>query len=209
MTLPAEQVCIDWYWTVYVEDEYGNFLELISETYLYTTCNEPGGGGGEPIDSGEAEENSLDTDCESFTFVKTSSANWQEAGLNKISLRMVWTGQNGNLISVRFIDVDGLVFGIPTYYTNPVTGATTNVSTGRAANLAAAATEYTRNMTYTNFRDSPTYPQPAAIKSYFISKANEFMMIHAGTAGTRGSGSSNIIFRNEQRTHWFGNPLDC
>jgi hypothetical protein len=37
----AQEVCIDWYWTVYDEDGY-----IISETYAYTTCESSGGGGG-------------------------------------------------------------------------------------------------------------------------------------------------------------------
>ena len=162
-----------------------------------TDCEEP-----DPDDAEEA----LDTDCESFSFVKTSGANWQEAGLNKISLRMVWAGGNG--IIVRNMEVNHLVFGLPTFYTNSATGAVTTVSTGQAANIAAQATEYARNMTYTNFRNSPTYPQDAVIISYFKSKVNEYMVGHMGTVGANGSGSPLIQFRNEQRSH-YSNPNDC
>jgi hypothetical protein len=45
----AQEVCIDWYWTLY--DEYGN---VIRETYVYTTCESGGGGGG---GGGSEEEN--------------------------------------------------------------------------------------------------------------------------------------------------------
>lgn len=38
MLIKDEPNCIDWYWTVYALDEYGNPLYIISETYLYTTC---------------------------------------------------------------------------------------------------------------------------------------------------------------------------
>ena len=45
MTVPAGGYCIDWYMTTYVYDSWGNIVEILSETYLYTTCTEEGGGG--------------------------------------------------------------------------------------------------------------------------------------------------------------------
>lgn len=45
-------VCTDWYWVIYICDDEGNFLELIDEIYLNTTCTEgtgDGGGGGNEI----------------------------------------------------------------------------------------------------------------------------------------------------------------
>lgn len=38
------QECTDWYWTIYALDEHGNILYVLSESYLYTTCTETGGG---------------------------------------------------------------------------------------------------------------------------------------------------------------------
>lgn len=205
--------CTDWYWTTYLHDGSGNIVGVLSEVYLYSTCEQQdgssGGGGSGTVstsDTGEAAENALDTDCESFSFMKTSVANWQEAGLNKISLRMVWIG-GGNGITVRNIEVNHVVFGLPTYYTN-ANGTTTNLSSGKAANIAAEAAEYARNMTYTEFRDSPVYPPEVTIKSYYIQQVNTYMLMHMGTAGTNGSGSSSIIFNNEERSH-FTNPTNC
>ncbi|WP_316769578.1 hypothetical protein [Pedobacter frigiditerrae] len=43
-------VCIDWYWTTYAYDDWGNIIEIISEVYLYTTCTEEDGGGGGGVD---------------------------------------------------------------------------------------------------------------------------------------------------------------
>lgn len=164
-----------------------------------------GGDGGSGGDNQEEEENQKDTDCESFAFSKTSTANWQEAGLNKISLRMVWIG--GGNTSVRNMEVNHLVYGLPTYYTN-ANGTTTPLSAGQAANIAAEATEYARNMTYTEFRNSPSYPSEATIIAYFKQQVNLYMVGHMGTAGTTGSGSSSIIFKNEERSHWT-DPTDC
>lgn len=42
----APPVCVDWYWTTYSYDSWGNIIEIISEVYLYTTCTEEGGGDG-------------------------------------------------------------------------------------------------------------------------------------------------------------------
>jgi hypothetical protein len=210
MVLPGDPpVCTDWYWTEYAVDENGNVLYIISEMFLYTTCEEPspiGGGGSSIVDPGEEVENQKDTDCESFTFRKTSLANWQEAGLNKISLRMVWVG-GGNGISVRHIDVNHLVYGLPTYYTNP-NGSITTLTAGGAANIAANATEFARNMTYSNFRNNLTYPSEATIVAYFKQQVHNYMIAHMGTAGSTGSGSSSIIFNNEQRSNWT-DPTDC
>ncbi|MFA6277292.1 MAG: hypothetical protein WC622_11115 [Pedobacter sp.] len=205
---PETPACIDWYWTTSLCDGSGNVIAVVSEIYLYSTCDLGGGGSntGTTIDQEEVAEEALDTDCSSFTFKKTTIANWQEAGLNKISLRMVWIG-GGNGITVRNIEVNHVVFGLPTYYTN-ANGTTSTLSSGEAANIAAEAAEYARNMTYTEFRDTPVYPPDVTIKSYYTQKVNEYMLLFKGTAGTNGSGSSSIIFNNEERSH-YTDPTDC
>ncbi|MFA6278146.1 MAG: hypothetical protein WC622_15460 [Pedobacter sp.] len=43
MTLPAEETCIDWYWTTIVYDSDGNVISY-SESYVYTICGGSSGG---------------------------------------------------------------------------------------------------------------------------------------------------------------------
>jgi len=207
-----DPVCIDWYYTETTYDYWGNVIGYF-ENFLFTTCDDPngnlggGGDGGNGSDPSEdEEENQKDTDCESFTFKKTSTANWQEAGLNKVALRMVWSTL-GNTPIVRLMEANHIVYGLPTYYTN-ADGTTTTVSAGQAANIAAEATEYARNLTYLEFRNSPTYPSEATIIAYFKEQVNLFMLGHRGTAGVNGSGSPAIIFNDEERSHWT-DPTDC
>ncbi|HMI02508.1 MAG TPA: hypothetical protein VK541_08510 [Pedobacter sp.] len=169
------------------------------ECYEDNTCSEGG-----DYDDAEAV---FDTDCESFSFKKTTAANWQEAGLNKISLKMAWIGSGGSVLAYRNIQVNHLVYGLPTFYTN-ANGTTTPLSGGEAANIAAAATEWARNMTYTEFRASPTYPSDAAMQTYFKAQVNTYMSSHMGTAGVTGSGSSAIVFNDEERSH-YTDPNDC
>ena len=55
MVREINPVCIDWYWTTYAYDEYGDIIEIISEVYLYTTCSgdDSGSGGTPPPDEME------------------------------------------------------------------------------------------------------------------------------------------------------------
>ncbi|WP_231490987.1 hypothetical protein [Pedobacter sp. Leaf170] len=114
-----ESNCVHYYW---VDTYYENDVEVDQHwSYLFSTgcgTNGPNGVDQEeqpPGDTGTGKDESLDTDCESFVFIKTSGANWQEAGLNKIKLEWVWVGGSNRLI--RHIDVNHIVFGLPTYYT--------------------------------------------------------------------------------------------
>ncbi|WP_231491198.1 hypothetical protein [Pedobacter sp. Leaf170] len=63
-------------------------------------------------------------------------------------------------------------------------------------------------MTYTEFRNAPYLPNDAAVIQYFKIQLNLYTMTHMGTAGTNGTGSPNIVFRNEERSDWT-NPNDC
>ncbi|MFD2555072.1 acyl carrier protein [Sphingobacterium tabacisoli] len=177
-----------------------------------------GGSVGGPPDDGdddvffdlteEEAERVLDTDCESFSFTQTTSANWQEAGLNRAYLRVVWVSSVGNhVIAAKTIYVDNIVFGLPLYYTN-ANGTTTLLSAGKAATIAAKATEFGRNMVYSNFRHAVTMVNDETIIQYFRAQISIYMAGHKGTAGYSGSKSPNIIFKNEIRSH-YTNPLDC
>ncbi|MBO9673090.1 MAG: hypothetical protein J7577_06585 [Sphingobacteriaceae bacterium] len=168
------------------------------------------GGGTAPTGPEETEEQKeakRQTDCETFTFRKTTEANWQEAGVNNIKLSWVWLGGSSGIYTSRDMQVSGLVLGFPTYYTNS-NGSTTNLSAGKAANRAAIAVEMARRYTYAEFRDSPYYPQDAEVKKYFIAQVALIMAANKGTAGTTGSGSTNIVFNDEKRSY-ITDPLDC
>lgn len=77
--------CTDWYLTVYALDEYGNPLYIISESYLYTTCDN-GGGPEDPddpeepqptINFGEPDDTSISIDLvENLTESKIYHVSW-------------------------------------------------------------------------------------------------------------------------------------
>ena len=64
-----------------------------------------------------------------------------------------------------------------------------------------------RRLTYSEFRDSPYFPQEAEVRKYFIAQVAAIMATNRGMAGTTGSGSNKIV-NNEERSD-FTNPLDC
>ena len=139
-------------------------------------------------------------------FFQTSTANWQEAGLNNIRLKWVWLGGNYSGIT-REIYIDNVVFGLPTQYQN-ANGTITFLTSGEAATKAAIATEAAKNQTYQEFRDHPLLPDDAAVELYFRNRLQLIMATQRGTAGYTGSGSPNIRFKNEERSN-YSDPYDC
>ena len=218
--------CTYWYQDVYVGGIY------IGTSYLGVTCirsidmptvgpdGDGGGGGGFPPPDGGGggggtrATNSDDTndsghivntDCSSFNFIKTSTANWQEAGVREIRLKWVWLG-GSNSGQTRTVYLPSVVFGLPTQYQNS-NGTTTNLSPGAAAVKAAKATEAAKILTYVEFRNSPYFPSDAEVLQYFKGALATAMAAERGTAGATGSGSSSIIFQNEERSDFF--PYSC
>lgn len=145
------------------------------------------------------------TDCSSFVFTKTSTANWQEAGVKNIRLRWVWV--NGSFGGDgREVIVPSVVFGLPTQYQN-ANGTITPNSAGKAAVTAAKITEYVKELTYKEFRDSPYSPSDDAVITYFKTQLQAAMATQRGTAGATGSGSNKIVFKNEERSSFL--EYDC
>ncbi|MBB6111798.1 hypothetical protein SAMN05421821_11479 [Mucilaginibacter lappiensis] len=145
----------------------------------------------------------VSTDCSSFAFTKTSTANWQEAGVRNIRLKWVWIGGGS---AVRELYVPSVVFGLPTQYQNS-NGSITTLSASQAAVVAAKITESVKLLTYMEFRNSPYSPSDATVISYFKTQLQIGMATQRGTAGATGSGSNQIIFKDEQRSSFF--PFSC
>ncbi|MGN8068222.1 hypothetical protein [Mucilaginibacter sp. SG564] len=149
--------------------------------------------------------NRVSTDCGSFNFTKTSIANWQEAGVRQIRLKWVWL-DGKSIGQTRTVYLPSVVFGLPTQYQN-TDGTVTTLSPGAAAVKAAKATEAAKILTYVEFRNSPYVPSDAEVLQYFKGALATAMAAERGTAGATGSGSSAIVFRNEERSDIF--PYSC
>jgi hypothetical protein len=149
--------------------------------------------------------NVVNTDCSSFAFTKTSSANWQEAGVTNIRLKWVWVG-GGNGGMSRTIFLPSIVFGLPTQYQNS-NGSITYLSAGQAAVNAAKITELAKQNTYYEFQSSPYSPTDAEVLIYLKNQIASLIATQRGTAGATGSGSSSIIFKDEERSTFF--PYSC
>jgi len=161
------------------------------------------GTGGYPTDVyNESSESSLNVDCKSFAYTKTSTANWQEAGLNNIRLKWVWAaGSNSGMVKELYIN--HIVFGLPTKYADGTT-----LTPGKAATITAQLIDYVKGEVYYEFRNSPYYPSNEEIITFFRNAMHAAMIIKGGTAGMTGTGSPAIIFKNEERSNWT-NPYDC
>jgi hypothetical protein len=147
----------------------------------------------------------VSTDCNSFAFTKTSTANWQEAGVRQIRLKWVWIGGNNSGMS-RTVYIPSVVYGLPTQYQN-ANGSITILTPGAAASRAAQITEAAKVFTYQEFRNSPYYPTDAEVMQYFKNQLAALMASQMGTAGATGTGSGGIIFREEDRSDFF--PYNC
>ena len=201
----GEGICTDWYLVTYNTST----GELLSSSYAYTTC-EPTSGGGTGSDAWNNNATVIKVDCKSFVFLKTTPSNWQEAGVNKIRLKWVWIGSgSGGLGSniTREMYANNVVFGLPTYYTN-ADGTTTTLTPGQAANKAAQILEAAKIQTYRHFNDIAEFVREEAVILYFKERIQILMATQMGTAGATGTGSPNIIFRDEDRSNWT-DPFDC
>lgn len=203
-------VCTSISWDIYVNGIYSyTYVQNTGCYYINDGSGPPvksqdpgsgGGGGGLGNPSpGDNADSPLGTDCESFTFTQTAG-NWQEAGLNQIRLRWVWTG---DYVS-RTVWINHVVYGLPKEYSDG-----TQVTEGQAKVKAAKATELAKYYTYVEFRNSPVVPADAVVINFFKTKLNQLMIGVGGTASTNGSNSPAIVFRNEQRSGTFGDPYDC
>lgn len=170
----------------------------------YTGIGGGGSGGTTPQADTEANKH---TDCETFTFVKTTTANWQEAGVNNIKLKWVWTNLDGSSSTELDVPMSHVVIGFPTYYTNVFDNTTHDLTPGLAANRAALAVQLARELTYKKFAHD-AFPMEASVRTFFINTLNATVAANQGTAGFNGTNSPNIIFNDEKRSY-ITNPLDC
>jgi len=185
-----------------------SYAYLNNYAIAYNNCNgnPPGGGEGEGggqwgYEPGEADA-PLGTDCNSFSFFKTTPANWQESGLNNIRLKWVWSG-GGGVGLTRTVYVNHIVYGLPITYGNGKT-----LSPGAAATIAARATQIAKFDTYLEFDKSPTNPDDATVIAFYKQRLQLAMVASGGTAGVTGTGSSTILFNDEERS-FFADPYDC
>lgn len=162
-----------------------------------------GGGGTSEVDSEASSPKKVD--CKSFVYVKTSTANWQEAGVTKIRLRWVYTEPTSRHGFLREIWVDKIVFGLPTYYTN-ANGTITHLSAGEAATKSAILLDQAKTDTYLRFKESNA--DEATVIMYFKKMVHEYMTTQMGTAGATGTGNPDIKFKEEDRSNWT-DPYDC
>lgn len=166
----------------------------------------PGGGVSSETSEIDSEASSpKKVDCESFDYVKTSTANWQEAGVKKIRLRWIYIEPTSRHGFLREIWVDKIVFGLPTYYTN-ANGTITHLSAGEAATRSAILLDQAKTETYLRFKESNA--DEATVIMYFKKTVHEYMTTQMGTAGATGSGSPDIKFKDEDRSNWT-DPYDC
>ncbi|SFF07387.1 hypothetical protein SAMN05518672_11575 [Chitinophaga sp. CF118] len=191
-----ETITVDCYEECYwVEEEEPN-PPCYDQTSPSGYCdNLPGDGGG------EGNEATFGVDCSSYSFTHTSLANWQEAGLNKIRLKWVWVGPGRDQSYPREMWIDHVVYGLPQHYANGQV-----ITPGQAANIAAAITDQAKILTYQRFREEP-FEAESNVITYFKQQLQILMVTQGGTAGTTGTGSPGIVFRNEQRA-FFG-TRDC
>lgn len=157
---------------------------LVSETYLYSFCNDGGGahgGGG----AGGPKITFIESHAPcarnfSFTMVTPYDLNdplyeggWQEAAISGIYFNYVDT-RNGVTRTVSF---GTIYFGIPylridgTFY-----------SSNEAAVNAAAAANYAEYMTFRYLKNNP-YASVASLQSYYLRTLNQYMVSNfAGAA---------------------------
>lgn len=189
-------------WEIWLETY--NILtgEMIGEQFLYIYCEdtedaaegESAGGG-----TGGSDSQTFDTKCNSFNFAATG-ANWREAGVNNIFLRIVWWDYGTNTLRVRTVYIDGLVVGFPLAY-NAGTPAQVDLSPEEASVWAAEAFDLARSQTYQYLRNYPN-ATTASISNYFKDRVHAIVSENMGTASFGGSGSPGIPFRNEDRTNF-------
>ncbi len=141
-------------------------------------------------------------DCSSFDYSQTTGANWQEAGVNRIRLRWVWSTSSTSGI-MREVWVNNTVFGLPTKYANGQ-----QLTPGQAAEITAGILQLTKFEVYHYFNESPYFPRDEQIILKFNELIHQNMKIYrGGTAGKTGSGSDKIRWKNEERSNFF--PSDC
>lgn len=160
-----------------------------------------------PTPAGNSSAPAFYVDCNSFDFRKTTTANWQEAGVTNIRLKWVWLEEGSYVGQTREVTIPIVVFGLPTQYQNS-NGTITQNPPGKAAVTAAKITEFVKNMTYVEFRNTPYFPTEEEVAIFFKQKLAIAMATQRGTSGVRGSGSPNISYRTEQRTN-YSNPWNC
>lgn len=197
-----ESIEVDCYDECYwVDDQVDEPEPCYDQTTPSGYCDDLPGDGSDGDDGNEGNEATFGVDCGSFSFTNTSLANWQEAGLNQIRLKWVWIGPSHDQSVAREVYVDHVVYGLPKQYANGTT-----VTAGQAATISADITDQAKINTYQRFRDSPYEPESIVI-TYFKEQLQLLMVTRGGTAGTTGTGSPSIVFRNEQRA-FFG-TRDC
>lgn len=191
--LTWERDCV----TTYFQD--GTSIKDCSEwilvgTHMVGNCfSNTGGGGGSGSSTAyysPLSENGMD--CGSFEFKKTTTANWQEAGLTDVVIRTIWFGTNPNTVGIKinFTLHSPIVFGLPIqrlsgeYY-----------SPARAAKIAAQASDRALWAINDWVMYQPEMPPNAIIEKKYRDILHDLMKNWGGTAGRTGSGSPNIVYK--------------
>jgi hypothetical protein len=158
-----------------------------------------GGGGGSENYTPYKEDG---MSCNSFQFTQTTG-DWQEAGVKNTRVKVFWIGggRSGTYINVT-IEAP-IIVGIPI-----TRGGTTYISQGRAAELAARASDYAHGMTKSFLKRNPTRPTDSYIEETYRRFFKAFMLNEGGTAGRVYQGMSpTVIIKNAVYT-FLGNG-DC
>lgn len=176
--------------------QYGNTTDcrewFLIGSYLIGNCfaSDEGNGGGTETAYAPISEDGLD--CSSFDFRSTAS-NWQEAGLTNARVKFRWIGtlKHGESISITL--GAPIVIGLP-----KVRQDGTVYSPGKAAELAAEASDFAHDMTAQLLKALRYKPQDYVIEQTYRKWLNEFINNYGGNASRIGSGSPNIVFKNAQ-----------
>lgn len=157
-------------------------------SHMVGNCSSNSGGGSGAASYDPYSENGID--CHSFVFSKTTTANWQEAGVKDIVLKTVWIGPTRAAVVIDYKLTTPVVFGLPIERADG-----TIYTPGMAATIAAQAeskaiVELNRWAKYL-----PVMPSNSEIEIQYRNFLKMFMLAYGGTADKNGSHSPNIIYK--------------
>lgn len=191
-------VCTDWYWTTYTYDQWGNITSILSEVYVYTTCEENGGGDVEPNPeeedipisiSGKIEFYETEYNEDDYT-TPDGDVSGTSTGLPKpIKFEATWNGQrmskSRKILWITMNDIVG--YPVNESYTHPQKGPVTRhvqpTTTGKWVTIhnpfeLTATLEWNYNAlvryTYANTGISNTVPYVNRVHSKFIGPFTDF-----------------------------------
>ncbi len=126
-------------------------------------------------------------DCASFQFIKTNS-NWQESSLVNVGFKIKYINPQSNLlVSSELTITRPIWFGFPVRRYDG-----TEVSSGKAAELAASAVQYASDLTHILYIQNPNMLVSLAEQT-FIRYLQSRMRDFGGRADFYGSGSPQVL----------------